>query len=225
MQVGVIQSNFLPWRGYFDFIREVDLFIIHDDIQYTKNDWRNRNIIKTPNGPQWITVPVNYQSVQQTIEQTGISADNKWRGKMLGRIRSAYHKAPFFKVYFSQLQELINTEATTISELNYRLIKWGCQLLQITTPLHFSREYSVQGVSTERLIDMLSKVGATEYLSGPAAKNYLNESLFAENGIKLTYKKYDYPPYPQLHGQFEPAVSIIDVLFMLGDEAKDYLSQ
>ncbi len=107
MKVGIIQSNFLPWRGYFDFIREVDLFIIHDDLQYTKGDWRNRNKIKTPRGLEWITVPVNYKTTSQLIEETTIDYSTRWAQKMLNCIREVYRQAPYFEPYFTQLSGLV----------------------------------------------------------------------------------------------------------------------
>lgn len=225
MKVGTIQSNFLPWRGYFDFIREVDLFIIHDDIQYTKGDWRNRNKIKTPRGAEWITVPVHYRQSSQLIEETTIDYSKPWARNMLNRIRDSYRKAPCFEPYFSELSELLLEPAASISELNFRLIRWVCSHLEIETPLTFSRQYHPQGIKTERLIGLLKQVGATSYLSGPAARAYIVPELFDQAGIKLEYKVYEYPEYEQLYPPFEPAVSVIDLLFMAGKEAKAYLDK
>ena len=223
MKVGTIQSNFLPWRGYFDFIREVDLFIIHDDLQYTKGDWRNRNKIKTPHGTRWITVPVHYHHTDQLIEETEIDNSKPWARSMLNRIQNSYQKAPFFESYFSELSDLLLEPAASISDLNLRLINWVCSHLEIKTPLSFSREYHPKGVKTERLIGLLKQVGATAYLSGPAAKVYIEPELFEQAGIRLEYKVYDYPEYEQLYPPFDPAVSVIDLLFMLGEDSKNYL--
>jgi hypothetical protein len=225
MKIGTIQSNFLPWRGYFDFIREVDLFIIHDDVQYTKGDWRNRNKIKTPRGVQWITVPVHYRQSSQLIEDTEIDNSRPWARDMLNRIRVSYQKAPCFEPYFSGLSDLLFEPARTISELNFRLIQWVCANLEIRTPLTFSRDYHPHGAKTERLIGILEQVGATTYLSGPSAKAYLEPELFERAGIRLEYKVYEYPEYEQLYPPFEPAVSVIDLLFMVGKEAKAYLDK
>jgi hypothetical protein len=225
MKIGTIQSNFLPWRGYFDFIREVDLFIIHDDIQYTKGDWRNRNKIKTPRGAEWITVPVHYRQSSQLIEETVIDYSKPWARGMLNRIRDSYRKAPCFEPYFSELSDLLLEPADSISDLNLRLIKWVCSHLEIKTPITFSREYNPQGAKTERLIGILRQVGATTYLSGPSAQAYLEPELFEQAGIGLEYKVYDYPEYEQLFPPFEPAVSVIDLMFMLGKEAKTYLNK
>ena len=223
MKVGIIQSNFLPWRGYFDFIREVDLFILHDDLQYTKGDWRNRNKIKTPNGAQWITVPVHYHQTDQFIEETTIDDSKPWARSILNKIKNSYLKASFFEPYFSELDDLLLEPAASISDLNLRLIKWACSHLEIETSITFSRQYHPQGAKTERLIGILKQVNATTYLSGPAAQAYLEPELFEQAGIRLEYKVYDYPEYEQLYPPFEPAVSVIDLLFMTGKESKNYL--
>ena len=225
MKVGIIQSNFLPWRGYFDFIREVDLFIIHDDLQYTKGDWPNRNKIKTPRGAEWITVPVHYHQTSQLIEETTIDNSKPWARGMLNRIQNSYQKAPHFELYFSELSNLLLEPAASISDLNLRLINWVCTSLEIETPITFSRQYRPLGAKTERLIGILKQVEATTYLSGPAAKAYLEAELFEQAGISLEYKVYDYPEYEQLYPPFEPAVSVVDLLFMVGKDAKTYLDK
>lgn len=223
MKVGTIQSNFLPWRGYFDFIREVDLFIVHDDLQYTKGDWRNRNKIKTPRGAEWITVPVRYHQTSQLIEETAVDYEAPWARKMLNRIQESYRRAPHFEPYFSELNNLLTEAAVSISDLNLRLIHWVCRQLKIDTPITMSRVYHPQGTKTERLIDLLTKVKATAYLSGPAAKAYIVPEMFEKAGIRLEYKIYNYPEYEQLYPPFDPAVSVIDLLFMAGKDAPRYL--
>jgi hypothetical protein len=223
MKVGIIQSNFLPWRGYFDFIRESDLFIIHDDLQYTKGDWRNRNKIKTVRGVEWITVPVHYHHTSQLIEETPIDYSTPWAQKMLNRIREAYQQASYFELYFSELENLLMKPATSISDLNLRLIKWICSHLEIDTPIKMSHEYHPQGAKTERLVGILQQVQATTYLSGPAAQAYLVPQLFEQAGIRLEYKQYNYPEYEQLYPPFDSAVSVIDLLFMKGKESISYM--
>lgn len=223
MKVGIIQSNFLPWLGYFDFIRETDLFIIHDDLQYTKGDWRNRNKIKTPRGVEWITVPVHYRSTSQLIEETLVDYSSPWPRRMLNRIRESYRHAPCFEPYFSELSELLSQPAPSISDLNLRLIHWVCRNLEIGTPIRMSREYHPQSTKTERLIGILTQVGASTYLSGPAARAYLIPEMFGQAGIRLEYKQYNYPAYEQLYPPFELRVSVIDLLFMKGKDARFYL--
>lgn len=223
MKVGIIQSNFLPWLGYFDFIRETDLFIIHDDLQYTKGDWRNRNRIKTPRGVEWITVPVHYRNTGQLIEETPVDYSFPWARRMLNRIRESYRRAPHFEPYFSELNDLLTQPASSISDLNLRLIRWACRGLEIDTPIRMSRTYHPQGTKTERLIGILTQAKATTYLSGPAAQAYLIPAMFKRAGIQLDYKQYNYPEYEQLYPPFELGVSVIDLLFMKGREARFYL--
>ena len=223
MKVGIIQSNFLPWRGYFDFIRETHLFIVHDDLQYTKGDWRNRNRIKTPRGMEWITVPVRYRHTHQLIEETPVDYSTPWAQKMLNRIRESYRRAPHFEPYFSELNAMLTQPAASISDLNLRLVKWACLKLDIDTPIRMSHEFSPQGAKTERLIGILRQVNATTYLSGPAAQAYLMPQVFEQAGIRLEYKQYDYPEYEQLYPPFDSSVSVIDLLFMKGEEAISYL--
>jgi len=223
MKVGIIQSNFLPWCGYFDFIREVDLFIIHDDLQYTKGDWRNRNKIKTPNGAKWITVPVKYLHTNQLIEETAVDYSTPWAQKILNRIQDSYQRAPNFEPYFSELSNLLITRAASISDLNLRLIRWVCRHLDIQTPIKLSRNYQPSGAKTERLIGILQKVKATIYLSGPAAQSYLIPEMLESAGIKLEYKRYQYSEYEQLYPPFDPYVTILDLLFMTGKQASNYI--
>ncbi len=223
MKVGIIQSNFLPWRGYFDFIREVDLFVLEDDLQYTKSDWRNRNKIKSPRGSEWITVPVRYKRTTQLIQDTPIDYGQPWAKKMLNRIRESYRNAPYFELCFSELSELLYQPFVSISELNINLIHWVCGHLEINTPLQFSKHYRPQGTKTERVLDILQKAGASVYLSGPSGRNYIVPELFQQAGIQLEYKQYNYPEYEQLHPPYDPAVSVLDLLFMMGADSKMYL--
>lgn len=223
MKVGIIQSNYLPWRGYFDFIKSVNLFIIHDDLQYTKLDWRNRNKIKTANGLAWISVPVKYHRKAQLICETEIDYSQKWQNSHINKFKGNYIKAPFFKDAMETLKESFSYADTSISELNIRLIKLICAYLKITTPIALSRDYTVTGAKTERLIKLLKKVGASIYLSGPLAKGYLDENLFRENGIGLEYKTYDYEPYPQLWGDYIETVTVLDLIANTGPNARKFL--
>jgi hypothetical protein len=196
VRVGIIQSNYIPWRGYFDFIDNVDLFIFHDDLQYTKGDWRNRNKLKTQNGASWITVPVKYHKTSQLILESEIDYSTNWQKAHLNKFRGSYSKAPFFKNTLELFSEGLSSGASTISQLNICLIKLICSFLHIKTPLAISSDYNITGAKTERLINLLKKVDATTYLSGPAARDYLDEDLFRKNNISLEYKTYDYKPYP-----------------------------
>ena len=223
MKVGIIQSNYIPWQGYFDFIDDVDLFIFHDDLQYTKCDWRNRNKIKIPNDLLWLSVPVKYSKTSQRICDTSIDYSQIWQQKHINQIKTNYCNAPFYKLYVDEFFSIINQNVETISELNISLIKWCMSKLSIDTPLRMSSEFSPVGSKTDRLIDILQKANATTYLSGPKAKDYLEPEKFAAAGIQLQYKSYQYKNYPQLWEPFEPAVSVLDLLFNCGESSREYL--
>lgn len=223
MRVGIIQSCFIPWRGYFDFIASVDLFIFHDDLQYTKGDWRNRNKLKTPKGTEWLTVPVSYRQVSQLIQDTPIDHSTDWATKHLHRWQANYRAAPYLDVVLELLSGLGSEQDLTISQLNIRQIRRICAFLGIHTPMRLSSELAVDGHKTERLIALLKKVGASSYLSGPSADAYLDKDAFRRHGIRLEYKSYDYEPYPQLWGAFDGAVSVLDLIANLGPESRNHL--
>jgi hypothetical protein len=223
MRVGIIQSNYIPWRGYFDFVDDVDLFIFHDDLQYTKGDWRNRNRIKTPAGLQWLTVPVHYAHVGQLIDEVSLDESQSWRRKHLNLLEANYRTAPYFQTYFKLFADVLNVAYPGLSKLNIALIRWVMNCLEITTPTLVSKDLNSIGSKTTRLIDLLKKVNASIYLSGPAAAEYLDLQNFVDHGIRLEYKSYDYPAYEQIGGEFAPAVSILDLLFNTGPHSRKYL--
>ncbi len=224
-RVAIVQSNYIPWKGYFDIINSAECFILFDDMQYTRRDWRNRNKIKTPRGTAWLTIPVDAKGkYRQRIRETVIS-DPSWNVKHWKSILHSYSKAKHFasyRYYFEDL--LLGCEEKLLSKVNYRFLKGICELLGIRTRLTWSMEYHLEGERTERLISLCKQAGATEYISGPSARGYLDEELFAQEGLKLTYMDYsDYPEYTQLHPPFEHAVSIIDLIFNEGNNATRYM--
>lgn len=223
MRVGVIQSNYLPWRGYFDFIDDVDLFVVHDDLQFTKGDWRNRNRIKTPQGSRWLTVPVHYRRRAQLIAETAIDYSHNWQRDHRNLIVSSLGKAPHVGDALDLLDAQFDAGHATISDLNVALLRTICGYLGLRTPLVMSAEFGLTRTRTERLIELLAAVGATTYVSGPSARNYLEETRFVEAGIALEYKQYVYPPYPQLWGPFDGALSIVDTIANCGPEARAVL--
>jgi hypothetical protein len=223
-KVAILQSNYIPWKGYFDIIASVDEFIIYDEVQYTKNDWRNRNRIKTPNGVQWITIPVRQNKLSQKISETEVF-DLKWRNKNWNTIITNYAKAPCFKTYAPQFEKFYRTfNATFLSEINVTLLKLICDMLNIKTTILNSADYELKGNPTEKLINLCKQLKAQVYLSGPSAKNYLDESLFSESGIAVEWMDYTmYPEYYQLNPPFEHGVSIIDLLFNEGEDSVKYM--
>jgi hypothetical protein len=223
MRVAIIQSNYIPWRGYFDIIDDVDLFIIYDDVQYTKNDWRNRNKIKSQNGWEWLTIPIKLMKLNQLIKNTAIDYSHNWQNKHEKKLYQNYSKADYFQSYIEKFIFLIGKNYSSISELNVVLIEWIMQILKIKTSTKMSHDFLLSNKKTARLIDLLTQVGASSYLSGPSAANYLDVELFQRHGIRLEFKSYDYPPYPQLWGEFVGEVSVLDLLFNTGPEARRYL--
>jgi len=222
-KVAILQSNYIPWKGYFDLIHLVDEFILYDDVQYTKNDWRNRNRIKTPDGLRWITIPIHY-SYRQKIKDTVIS-DSGWNRKHWKSICQYYSKARHFRNYKDVFEELyLNTNEKFLSLVNHKFLNIICDILDIKTKLTWSMDYRLTEGKTERLVDLCKQAGASEYLSGPSANAYLDEELFRSEGIALRYMDYSgYPEYHQLHGDFVHEVSVIDLIFNEGPEAKKYM--
>ncbi|MFF2091716.1 WbqC family protein [Paenibacillus sp. NPDC058174] len=223
-RVAVIQSNYIPWKGYFDIINDVDSFIFYDNVQYTKNDWRNRNKIKSAAGSQWITIPVNAQS-DQLICDVEIPNSN-WASKHYKTLNALYSKAPYFKQYKSFLEYIYMERSwSNLSSLNQYLIKHISQeYLGITTEFKDSREYTSSGKKLDRLIGLLKSAQTTTYLSGPAASDYIDSARFNEEGIELIYKDYkNYPEYNQFHPPMDHYVSILDLLFHTGPDSAYFI--
>lgn len=215
----VLQSNYIPWRGYFDLINDADVFVFYDDVQFTKNDWRNRNRVKTERGLLWLSVPVG-SNLKRRICDVDIESST-WQEKHLATLKHCYSKAPHFSRYSDLLHQLyVETRWTSLSELNQSSIRMIAELLGTDTHFLDSRSTTATGARQERLINLAKEVGADKYISGPSAKSYLDEQLFMENGISVVWKDYaGYPEYPQLFKPFEHSVSILDLLFNVGPAA------
>lgn len=221
----ILQSNYIPWKGYFDLIHDADVFVFYDDVQYTVNDWRNRNKILTNKGPMWLSVPV-YSDITKSIDEACIASDKyNWQKKHWGSIVQFYGKAPYFRKYKEHFEEVyLSKKWTRLSELNQYMIIMISGLLGLDTKFVNVRELGIVGGKTDRLVKIVQHFGATRYLCGPASKNYLDETLFRRNNIALLYKDYSgYPTYSQFDYPFEHGVSIIDTLFHLGDDTPYYI--
>ena len=223
MRVAAIQSSFIPWSGYFDFIASVDLFVIYDDVQYSSGSWRNRNRIKTISGTNWLTVPVKRKNLNQKIVDVEIDYSRPWQRKHSGAWSESYHSAPHFVAAMGLLEKYLTEPYETISQLNVSLIHRLCDYLGLTTPLIHSSNLDLQGHKTDRLIDLLKKLNATTYLSGPSADAYLEKEAFLRNDIQLEYKSYDYAPYPQLLGGFIGEVTVLDLIANCGPDAQQLI--
>ena len=224
MKVGIIQSNYVPWRGYFDFINQVDTFVLFDDVQHIKRSFRNRNTIKDGNKINFITVPINSYNGLVTINALKICNTANWRLHHFNQLSHAYSKTPFFKPLINDFYEIITAHNDSLSTLNAALLRWICNLLAIKTPIVASESFNATGHKTQRLVDILEKLGADTYLSGPSAQCYLDYNLLREANIGLEFKTYDYDPYPQLNPPFAGNVSILDLLFNVGPDAKNHIT-
>jgi WbqC-like protein family len=226
--VAIVQSNYIPWKGYFDLINQVDEFVLYDDRQYTRRDWRNRNRIKTASGPVWLTIPVQVKGrYHQRIDETLVS-DPEWRGRHWQTLQHSYGKAPFFAAVRDRLEPLYRESGETrLSAVNRAFLEALCELLGIETTLSWSTDYDVDASDrVERLLALCRAAGATHYVSGPSARGYLEpgEHRCEEAGIGVSYADYSgYPEYPQLHPPFEHAVSVVDLLVNTGPDATRYM--
>jgi len=223
MNVVILQPSYIPWRGYFDQIHQADLFIFYDDVQYDKHGWRNRNKIKTAQGEQWITIPVHSRGVTEGIPIKDVRIDwtKKWTKKHFSSFKFAYAKAPYAKKYLAWLEGIYTRRDEYLADFTIETTIELARLLGISET-KFIRSSSLDGVNgskTDRLIQILKKVGATHYLSGPSARDYIEEEKFIEAQIELEFIAYAYPPYEQLHPPFNPYVTVLDLLFMEGEGA------
>ncbi|PKO54950.1 MAG: hypothetical protein CVU26_00075 [Betaproteobacteria bacterium HGW-Betaproteobacteria-2] len=221
-KVAILQSNYIPWKGYFDMIAAVDEFILYDDMQFTKNDWRNRNKIKTPQGLQWLTIPVG-QGINRRIRD--VTLDPRWQSKHWKTLEANYRRAPHFDEIKEWLKPLyLSAEYSYLSQMNRTFIEAICNYLGIRTKISNSWDYALIDGKTEKLVDLCIQAGAGGYISGPAARDYIDEDLFNNKKIVLTWFDYKgYPEYPQLWGNFFHQVSILDLLFNCGAMAPSFM--
>lgn len=224
-KIAIIQSNYIPWKGYFDIIGSVDEFVLYDDAQYTRRDWRNRNLVKTPMGVQWITIPVETKGKRSSmICEMRVDGDD-WRRAHWESFRHLYGKSQFFREYAGIFEKLyLGSEEKYLSKINFNFISAICQILRIDTPLTWSMDYESRGVKAERLVSVCQAAGATSYLSGPSARDYIEPGLFRDSGIELEYVNYDsYPEYAQMYGEFKHGVTVLDLIFNTGPDAHNYM--
>ncbi len=221
----ITQSNYIPWKGYFDAINVADIFVLYDSVQYTKRDWRNRNKIKTRDGVSWLSIPVEVSGrFHQSIRETH-AVGNEWRQKHWQTIVHNYSRAPFFR----EIAELIapvflNQDSRKLTEINKLFLETICGFLTIKTTFVEDNQLQLQDERNERLLSICLQLGATRYISGPSARAYLNIQLFADAGVDVKFLDFGgYPRYPQLFGEFVHEVSVLDLLFNVGADSANYL--
>jgi hypothetical protein len=215
MRVAILQSNYIPWKGYFDLIASVDIFVFLDNVQYTKNDWRNRNILLNKNGPFWLTIPLAKESVKKKIDQVELP-QTRWRADHSKSITETYKKSPFFHEIENYLKKWFSCDnSLSLSQFNQNIIRDICDFLQIKTEIIDSKRFHPCNDKIERIFKILNELGANCYISGPSALNYLRPhiNLFKQRNISLRIKQYGpYCPYPHYYHTFQHNVSIVDLL-------------
>lgn len=220
----VLQPGYLPWLGFFDQMRRADIFVYYDDVQYDKHGWRNRNRIKTPDGPAWLTVPVRNHGLEQPlILDAEIDSRTPWARKHVGSLRQYYAKAPHFKRYLPEIEELLNRRWERIVDLDLAVVAMMAGWLRLSPEVHRSSTLGIGGEKTGRLVALCRHFGATRYLSGSAARDYLEVDQFEQQGIAVAWQDYQHPVYPQLHGAFVPYLSALDLLLNCGDDSRSIL--
>jgi hypothetical protein len=221
-RIAVLQPSYLPWLGFFEQMMSVDTFVFYDDVQYTKNDWRNRNRIKTKEGFLWLTIPVK-KSTGLQIREVRIDSSNQWQEKHRKTIAQLYSKAPHFEEVSALLEPLWNKKYEFLLDTVVDSITIITKYLNIETKIMYSSEIKVSGNKNEKLINICKTLGASEYYSGLAAQNYLDNELFKRDGINIAFQHYQHPLYPQMHGNFVSHLSIIDLLFNCGNKSRQMI--
>lgn len=226
-KIAILQSCYIPWRGYFDIINMVDEFIIYDDVQFTKRDWRTRNKIKTREGAKWLTIPVKSKGkYTQNICEVEV-VDTSWANKHWQTIYHNYRGADKFELFQEKIKSLYDQcgEIENLSQINKLFIDAVCEILEIKTKISYSAEYGALDVAKEdRILAICKNANATHYLTGPLAKDYIDPERFTAENLELEYMGYDgYEDYQQLFGEFDSNVTILDLLFNAGLEAPKFL--
>jgi hypothetical protein len=223
----ILQPSYIPWRGYFHQIQRADFFVFYDDVQYDKHGWRNRNRIKTAQGPQWLTIPVRKKgnvAEHRAIRDIEIDWVRPWNTKHLATIRQAYQKAPFYAQWEPFLADTYSRRPIYLAQFTIDLtIDLARRMGNSHTQFLRASELEIPGYRTERLIAITRQLGCDRYLSGPSASEYLDEGLFHSAGLQLEYIRYDYREYPQMYPPYDPHVSVLDLLFMTGPDAARYI--
>jgi len=219
--LAVLQPGYLPWLGYFDQVNRTDIFVHYDDVQYDKHGWRNRNRVKSSQGhPHWLTVPVLHSGKDwPRVMDVEIDQRSNWPRKHLGTLLQFYGKAPYFKRYFPELEEVLSQPFSRLVDLNLALTGKICSLLGLERQWERSSLLGVPGEKSERLISLCQRFGVTHYLTGDAARDYLDLPAFERIGVKVVWQDYRHPEYPQGPLAFVPYLSIVDLLLNCGPDS------
>jgi WbqC-like protein family len=223
----VLQPGYLPWLGFFDQMQRSSVFIYYDDVQFDKHGWRNRNRVKSPGGaPHWLTVPVLHSGRNwPAILEVEIDNRSAWARKHVGTLRQFYAKAPHLHRYLPELEELLERRWTLLVDLDLAVTELICGWLGLERRMLRASTLGISGKQSERLLALCQHTGVAHYLSGDSAKDYLDTELFAQHGIEIEWQNYVHPVYPQLHGDFVPYLSIVDLVFNCGEESAAILGR
>jgi WbqC-like protein family len=222
----VLQPGYLPWLGFFDQLLRSDVFVYYDDVQFDKHGWRNRNRIKSATGPLWLTVPILHSGRHgQRILDVEIDNRRPWAKKQLASISQCYAKAPFLSRYFSELERALLHASPKLAELDIALVDLMCKWIGIERRIVRSSRLGVEGGQSERLVNLCKEFGADRYISGDAAKDYLDVPMFAASGVTVEWQSYQHPTYAQLHGDFVPYLSALDLVLNVGPDSLGVLKR
>lgn len=226
MKAAIVQPMYLPWMGYFGMIDQTDLFVYYDDVQFVRRSWQRRNKIKVPKGDfTWLTVPVE-KDFGQNINDVKIRSDLDWQKEHWKSIKHSYQSTDHFEEYRGGLEEIYSEEWDSLLNLNITIIDFIKEELGLTdVEFAYSSDLPTNGSKTDRLITLLNKIGADEYISGPGAKDYIDESKFEREGIDLYWHHFDHPTYQQPHGEFVSHLSVIDLLFSTGERSMSLIRE
>lgn len=218
--LAVLQPGYLPWLGFFDQVMRADVFVYYDDVQFDKHGWRNRNRVKAPQGPHWLTVPVRHSGPDfPRILEVELDRRVPWARKHIASLRHFYARAPYMATYLPLLEQVLLQDWERLIDLDLALAQLFFDWLDIKTPIVRASALNVDGARSERLLNLCQLMGATRYLSGDAAKDYLDVELFARHGITVSWQHYQHPIYRQLHGEFVSHLSTIDLILNCGDRS------
>lgn len=223
-RVCIHQPDFLPYLGFFHRLLFTDIFIILDDVQFLRRGWHHRDKIKTSHGEKWLTLSIKKGDYYQKINQVILSEDrDMWIANHLNLLKVNYKKATYFDDYFPQIRDIYLSDFNRLIDINMTFLYFFFKLFDLKGNIIFSSELNVEGHNNLKLINLVKAAGSRHYLSGIGAKYYMDEEMFANEGITIEWQKFYHPVYPQLHGEFIPNLSCIDLLFNCGPNSKDVL--
>ena len=225
MTLVILQPSYMPWLGYFDQLYKSDVFVFYDDVQFDKHGWRNRNKIKTPQGRQWLTVPVLTKNMNKPlVKDIKIDNNQNWSKKHLNALSINYSKAPYFERYYSELEKILSKEWNYLLDLNVELIRFFTKCLGFERRLEFSSGLGIKDDNpTDRLVLVCKHFGADKFYEGALGSAYMEEDKFSGSGIKLEYQDFQFREYPQLYGDFLDRLSIVDLLFNVGEKSLKFI--